>query len=166
MLVLSYDTHHNHDNYMAIMINYDNYKAIMTMVFISIIRVMFANQGMFLLVMAFSFLAAQIVSKQVAIKIVILVKSITTKHRAGAQHYHHHSGLHHHRHCCHQSYLDEQLLSRTSVESPISKTFLLSTGGITITITIILLSCWAINYLVTLPFASNSKSSFSKGRGA
>ena len=101
MLVLSYDTHHNHDNYMAIMINYDDYMAIITMVFISIIRVMFANQGMFLLVMAFSFLAAQIVSKQVAIKIIevivilikisnfhqnhfILVKFITTKHRAGA----------------------------------------------------------------------------------
>ena len=48
------------------------------MVFISIIRVMFANQGMFLLVMAFSFLAAQIVSKQVAIKIieVIFIKVI------------------------------------------------------------------------------------------
>ena len=70
--------------------------AIMIMVFVSI---MVANQGMFLLVMAFSFLAAQIVSKQVAIKIIevilikisnfhqnhfILVKFITTKHRAGA----------------------------------------------------------------------------------
>ena len=62
MLVLSYDNQHN-------------YMAIMIMVFVSI---MAANQGMFLLVMAFSFLAAQIVSKQVAIKIieVIFIKVI------------------------------------------------------------------------------------------
>ena len=52
---------------------------IMTIIIsILIIVVMICDKGMFLLVMAFSFLAAQIVSKQVAIKIieVIFIKVI------------------------------------------------------------------------------------------